>query len=64
VNKKRRVYDITNVLEGINLIRKSSKNTFSWTGKAKEGTDEEAGYLEELKDVKAQLQNEEEQLDR
>ena len=28
--QKRRVYDITNVLEGIELIRKSSKNQVSW----------------------------------
>lgn len=27
---KRRMYDITNVLEGINLIEKQSKNVFLW----------------------------------
>ena len=28
--KKRRIYDITNVLEGIGLIKKVSKNSVSW----------------------------------
>ena len=28
--KKRRIYDITNVLEGIGLIKKISKNSVSW----------------------------------
>lgn len=27
---KRRVYDVTNVLEGIQLIKKKSKNTIEW----------------------------------
>ena len=30
--QKRRLYDITNVLEGIGLIRKRSKNTVAWCG--------------------------------
>lgn len=29
--RKRRIYDITNVLEGIGLIRKESKNNMQWT---------------------------------
>lgn len=29
---KRRVYDVTNVLEGIHLIKKKSKNTVEWLG--------------------------------
>ena len=28
--QKRRIYDITNVLEGINLIQKKSKNNIQW----------------------------------
>ena len=28
--QKRRIYDITNVLEGINLIVKKSKNNIKW----------------------------------
>uniref|UniRef100_A0A5F8G7B1 E2F/DP family winged-helix DNA-binding domain-containing protein n=1 Tax=Monodelphis domestica TaxID=13616 RepID=A0A5F8G7B1_MONDO len=30
--RKRRVYDITNVLDGINLIQKRSKNHIQWIG--------------------------------
>ena len=30
--QKRRIYDITNVLEGIGLIDKTSKNTVRWRG--------------------------------
>ncbi|KAM7324116.1 hypothetical protein ACRRTK_016421 [Alexandromys fortis] len=30
--QKRRIYDITNVLEGIQLIRKKSKNNIQWVG--------------------------------
>ena len=30
--QKRRIYDITNVLEGIGLIRKVGKNNSQWKG--------------------------------
>lgn len=30
--QKRRIYDITNVLEGISLIEKKSKNNIQWRG--------------------------------
>ncbi|KAM6959159.1 transcription factor E2F3 [Aplochiton taeniatus] len=30
--QKRRLYDITNVLEGVHLIKKSSKNNIQWVG--------------------------------
>ena len=30
VKQKRRIYDITNVLEGIGLIEKNSKNIIQW----------------------------------
>lgn len=30
VKQKRRIYDITNVLEGIGLIEKESKNSIKW----------------------------------
>ncbi|XP_030367095.1 transcription factor E2F4-like isoform X2 [Strigops habroptila] len=32
VQQKRRIYDITNVLEGIGLIEKKSKNSIQWKG--------------------------------
>ena len=32
---KRRIYDITNVLEGIGLLEKCSKNTIKWKGSGK-----------------------------
>ncbi|XP_027674312.2 transcription factor E2F5 isoform X1 [Chelonia mydas] len=32
VRQKRRIYDITNVLEGIDLIEKKSKNSIQWKG--------------------------------
>lgn len=33
--RRRRVYDITNVLEGINLLEKQSTNRFKWIGSCK-----------------------------
>lgn len=30
--QKRRIYDITNVLEGIGLIKKAKKNKIQWAG--------------------------------
>ncbi len=30
VRQKRRIYDITNVLEGIGLIEKKTKNAIQW----------------------------------
>ena len=32
MRQKRRIYDITNVLEGIGLIEKKSKNSIVWKG--------------------------------
>lgn len=37
VKQKRRIYDITNVLEGIGLIEKRSKNSVVWRGFGQEG---------------------------
>uniref|UniRef100_A0A3B4ZZ33 E2F transcription factor 3 n=1 Tax=Stegastes partitus TaxID=144197 RepID=A0A3B4ZZ33_9TELE len=53
---KRRVYDVTNVLEGVKLLRKKSKNTIQWLGGQMAGTadqelnslTEEEKYLDEL----------------
>ena len=30
VKQKRRIYDITNVLEGVELVEKKSKNSIQW----------------------------------
>jgi len=35
--QKRRIYDITNVLEGIGLIEKKSKNNIQWKGMGPNG---------------------------
>ena len=46
--QKRRIYDITNVLEGIGLIEKKSKNNIQWKGGAcaSEEPDPEAEQLQ------------------
>ncbi|GAB0092762.1 hypothetical protein DMENIID0001_077960 [Sergentomyia squamirostris] len=36
VRQKRRIYDITNVLEGVGLIEKKSKNSIRWKGSHKD----------------------------
>ncbi|PRP84837.1 transcription factor E2F [Planoprotostelium fungivorum] len=46
--QKRRIYDITNVLEGINLIEKKSKNHIHWRGSGL-CTPQERQKIEELK---------------
>ncbi|XP_037352665.1 transcription factor E2F1 isoform X1 [Talpa occidentalis] len=59
--QKRRIYDITNVLEGIHLITKKSKNHIQWLGNhAAVGI---SGRLEELTQDLQQLQENERQLD-
>ncbi len=37
--KKRRIYDITNVLEGVGLLQKKSKNVVHWVGASQGGSD-------------------------
>ncbi|KJH45173.1 transcription factor E2F/dimerization partner [Dictyocaulus viviparus] len=65
VRQKRRIYDITNVLEGIGLIEKKSKNIIQWKAgdllKVDERDDEPEviSYLENLKAELAQLRDEE-----
>ncbi|KAM5305626.1 transcription factor E2F1 [Glossophaga mutica] len=59
--QKRRIYDITNVLEGIHLITKKSKNHIQWLGNhAAVGF---GGRLEGLTQDLQQLQENERQLD-
>ncbi|XP_036999178.2 transcription factor E2F1 [Artibeus jamaicensis] len=59
--QKRRIYDITNVLEGIHLITKKSKNHIQWLGShAAVGI---SGRLEGLTQDLQQLQENERQLD-
>ncbi|XP_030033197.2 transcription factor E2F5 [Manduca sexta] len=43
VRQKRRIYDITNVLEGIGLIEKRSKNSIQWKGAGPEYNTNEIG---------------------
>lgn len=59
--QKRRIYDITNVLEGIQLITKKSKNHIQWLGS--HTTVGIGGRLEELTQDLQQLQENERQLD-
>ena len=46
VRQKRRIYDITNVLEGIGLIEKRSKNSIQWKG---------GGVESDQKEITAQM---------
>ncbi|ELW69565.1 Transcription factor E2F1 [Tupaia chinensis] len=59
--QKRRIYDITNVLEGIQLIAKKSKNHIQWLGS--HATVGLGGRLEGLTQDLQQLQESEQQLD-
>ncbi|XP_074597989.1 uncharacterized protein LOC141852764 isoform X2 [Brevipalpus obovatus] len=64
VRQKRRIYDITNVLEGIGLIEKKSKNSIKWLGagpgcNTREITDQLLALKEEL----IELENKEMELD-
>ncbi|XP_004625938.1 transcription factor E2F4 isoform X1 [Octodon degus] len=64
VRQKRRIYDITNVLEGIGLIEKKSKNSIQWKGVGPGcNTREIADKLIELKAEIEDLQQREQELD-
>ncbi|KFV41036.1 Transcription factor E2F6, partial [Tyto alba] len=50
--RKRRVYDITNVLDGIHLIQKRSKNLIQWVGS---NLDQVVGKAPEHQNIKDEL---------
>ncbi|KAG8570531.1 hypothetical protein GDO81_011302 [Engystomops pustulosus] len=53
VRQKRRIYDITNVLEGIGLIEKKSKNSIQWKGVGAGCNTKE--ILDRLKNLKSEI---------
>ncbi|MGH0129436.1 UNVERIFIED_CONTAM: hypothetical protein FKN15_020088 [Acipenser sinensis] len=55
VRQKRRIYDITNVLEGIGLIEKKSKNSIQWKGVGPGCNTRE--IADKLIDMKAELED-------
>ncbi|XP_030220640.1 transcription factor E2F5 isoform X1 [Gadus morhua] len=64
VRQKRRIYDITNVLEGVGLIEKKTKNIIQWRGENMGSQSEEV--LEQVEILKAEiseLEAQERQLD-
>ncbi|NXX75927.1 E2F6 factor, partial [Urocolius indicus] len=61
--RKRRVYDITNVLDGIHLIQKRSKNLIQWVGSNLDQVVGKAPEQENLKDEISDLSAMEEALD-
>lgn len=64
VRQKRRIYDITNVLEGIGLIEKRNKNCIKWMGAvAGQNTQEASERLKYLQDEITILENHEQMLD-
>ncbi|NXR91638.1 E2F6 factor, partial [Hypocryptadius cinnamomeus] len=61
--RKRRVYDITNVLDGIDLIQKRSKNHIQWIGNSLDQLIGRAPEQQTLKDELSDLSAMEEALD-
>ncbi|NWV19385.1 E2F6 factor, partial [Origma solitaria] len=61
--RKRRVYDITNVLDGIHLIQKRSKNLIQWIGNNLDQVVGKAAEQQKLKDELSDLSAMEEALD-
>ncbi|KAK5860204.1 hypothetical protein PBY51_021697 [Eleginops maclovinus] len=53
VKQKRRIYDITNVLEGVGLIEKKNKNIIQWRGENSGSQTQDV--LEKLTVLKAQI---------
>ena len=64
MRQKRRIYDITNVLEGIGLIEKRNKNCIKWKGAvAGENTQEASDRISLLQDEITRLDHHEKMLD-
>ncbi|NXS96245.1 E2F6 factor, partial [Jacana jacana] len=61
--RKRRVYDITNVLDGIHLIQKRSKNLIQWVGSNRDQVFGKGLEQQNLKDELSDLSAMEEALD-
>lgn len=61
--QKRRIYDITNVLEGIGLIEKTTKNNIKWRGLGLSRPLELDGQVSRLKAEVRRLYDEENRLD-
>ncbi|NXJ66362.1 E2F6 factor, partial [Rostratula benghalensis] len=61
--RKRRVYDITNVLDGIHLIQKRSKNLIQWVGSNRDQVFGKGPEQQNLKDELSDLSAVEEALD-
>lgn len=65
VRQKRRIYDITNVLEGIGLIEKKSKNSIQWKGSGPGNNSRDISErLTGLKEDLADLRQREQELDK
>uniref|UniRef100_G1KBH0 E2F transcription factor 3 n=1 Tax=Anolis carolinensis TaxID=28377 RepID=G1KBH0_ANOCA len=61
--QKRRIYDITNVLEGIHLIKKKSKNNIQWMGCSLSDFGGTLAHCQGLSKEVAELNQEEKKLD-
>ncbi|KAK7944707.1 hypothetical protein WMY93_000435 [Mugilogobius chulae] len=65
VRQKRRIYDITNVLEGVGLIEKKNKNIIQWRGEnCHSQTPELVEQVKRLKSHVSELEKQEQELDR
>jgi len=62
--QKRRIYDITNVLEGIGLIEKKSKNRIHWKAEGICQYDQHGRQLIKLQEELAEAKQQEEEIDR
>ncbi|XP_060100130.1 transcription factor E2F3 [Heteronotia binoei] len=61
--QKRRIYDITNVLEGIHLIKKKSKNNIQWMGCSLSDDGSMLAHCQGLSEEVTELNQEEKKLD-